>query len=87
MNYYLTLGADHPDNELNDSPIGLPYLVEGYLIGKRFTDLVYSDNMIDISDKVSKEVEASWIGASMFGWSVPAAIKPHEFVKGLKEAA
>tara|TARA_Y100000310_G_scaffold106143_2_gene104672 strand:- start:6597 stop:6857 length:261 start_codon:yes stop_codon:yes gene_type:complete len=86
MNYYLTLGADHPSNDLI-APVGLPYGIKGLLVGDAFSSLTYSDHMIDISDKVSKEVESSWIGASMFGWSAPVANKAHEFVKGLKEAA
>ena len=83
MIYVIKLSSDDDYNVLA-IPVAVPYLMKGYV---PWDAIKYNDNVIDVTEMVSKEVKSSWIGASMFDWSAPVAKEAHEFVKGLKEAA
>jgi len=61
------------------------HIVDGRKIVITYGEEGYSD--LDLSDgkscpfSVPKEIEDSFIGASMFGWECPVADRAHEWVK------
>ena len=77
MTYVVKLDADHPANAMI-MMVAMPYNTKGYV---PWDAVKYDDNVIDVSDEVSKEVEMAWTAGSMWGWHVPGAKAAHDFVK------
>ncbi len=80
LTYVVTMPADDKYNDL-DETLAMPYGMKGFLAW----DLIrYDDNVVDITDKVSSRVRASWIAASMWGWDTRIAEDAIKYVAGLK---
>jgi len=80
MMYVVKLAANHPANVMIMT-VAMPYNTKGYV---PWDAIKYDDNVVDVSDKVSKEVEMAWTAGSMWGWHVPGAKAAHDFVNGRK---
>jgi hypothetical protein len=78
MTYVIKLSPDHPANVMITT-VAIPYDMKGYI---PWDAIKYDDNIVDVSDKVSKDVEMAWIAGSMWGWHVPGAKAAHDYVNG-----
>ena len=81
MTYVIKLSPDHPANVDEITTVAIPYDMMGYI---PWDAIKYDDSIVDVSDKVSKEVESAWIAGSMWGWHVPGAKEAHYFVKAIE---
>jgi len=76
MMYVLKLAANHPANVMIMT-VAMPYDMKGYV---PWDAIKYNDNVVDVSDEVSEEVEKAWIAGSMWGWHVPGAKAARDYV-------